>query len=146
MSTEPVKAPLTGKALKKWYAYKCIEYALGVVATEAPGHIHSDLPALLDRFYPARHSGDYSQVRWYGRDFEFRPNQAQIVKKLWGAWEAGTPKMTRNRLFSGLDFETKVLKDVFKGHPAWGEMVRYDSERVWLEKPAEEMPELPFAV
>lgn len=93
---------------------------------------------------PARHSSDFRCVHWFGKHYSFSENQAKIVSLLWLCWENGPPYVSDHslvsedgpsarqiRLVSKYRFldeiiptpGTRRLTLLFKGHPAWGEMI-----------------------
>lgn len=70
------------------------------------------------------HSDDFRSVRWFGREYSFTPQQAEIMKLLWEAYEAQTPDVDAALLLS--DFSGSAahrLRDVFRKSPAWGTMI-----------------------
>ncbi len=75
-------------------------------------------------------SDGFRCVRFKGEAFTFTGNQAAVVRKLWEAWEQGTPDVSDAALLEGIDsaaFRPR-LRDVFKGtggkiHPAWNKMI-----------------------
>jgi hypothetical protein len=70
-----------------------------------------------------RHCPDYRFVHWFGTDYTFTPTQAAVVRQLWEAWEDGTPGMGQETLLEGAKSEGSRLRDLFRGHPAWGTMI-----------------------
>jgi len=71
----------------------------------------------------ARHSWDFRWVRWFGKDYSFTSTRAAVVKLLWEAWENGTPDVGGDALLDAVGSEAHRLRDVFRGHSAWGEMI-----------------------
>jgi len=70
------------------------------------------------------HSLDFRSARWFGVNHTFTANQAVCVKLLWEAWERGTPDVGDASLLEAAEVsESQRLRDVFKGHPAWGAMI-----------------------
>ncbi len=72
---------------------------------------------------PARHSPDFRSVHWFGTDYYFSTGQAACVKRLWEAWEQGTPDVGQDKILVDAEVECKRLVDLFRGHPAWGTMI-----------------------
>jgi hypothetical protein len=74
---------------------------------------------------PARHSKDYRSVHWFGVDYYFTATQAACVKVLWEAWANETPDLGQATILEHPEVEadSKRLVDLFKEHPAWGEMI-----------------------
>jgi hypothetical protein len=72
-----------------------------------------------------QHSPDFRSVHWRGTDYTFATVQAECVKVMWEAWEAGTPAMAQATILTRADSDSERLSDVFsKGkHPAWGTMI-----------------------
>jgi hypothetical protein len=76
---------------------------------------------------PARHTGDFRSVHWYGRKYSFTRTQAECVRFLWAAWKNGTPEVGQHYLLQEAKSDQSRLQDVFKRkgkrHPAWGTMI-----------------------
>ena len=71
----------------------------------------------------ARHALDYRSVIWYGHQYTFTANQAACVRILWESWKDGTPEVGDATVLEGAEIDTRRLRDVFRGHPAWGSMI-----------------------
>jgi hypothetical protein len=65
----------------------------------------------------------YEWVQWGETRFEFTPKQRVIVKLLFGAWRDGERDVRQDALLDAADSDSQRLRDVFRGHPAWGVMV-----------------------
>ncbi len=76
-----------------------------------------------------RHSSDFRSVYWYGTDHNFTPTQAAIVRLLWEAWQAGAPDVSQETLLEQSGSESKRLRDVFRGHEAFGTMIAAGESR-----------------
>jgi len=76
-----------------------------------------------------KHSPDFRNVVWCGREFIFTGLQAAVVKVLWQAWELGTPDVGDAFLLESCASSGKRLRDVFKGNKAWGTMIREGHSR-----------------
>jgi len=100
-------------------------------------YVKADLEALTtpgktasDKEKPkALHSLDFRSVKWFGTEFTFTSYQAACVKVLWKAWENGTSEVGGDTILLNAECENKRLKDVFKGHPAWGKMIKPGSTK-----------------
>jgi hypothetical protein len=85
---------------------------------------------------PCTHSPDFSEIDWFGEKQYFAPTQAAIVKVLWTAWESGCPEVGQQHLLEEAGSRGSRVRDLFKVHPAWGNMILL-TERgtVCLRKP-----------
>jgi|GEM_PF-2934798 len=72
----------------------------------------------------ARHSADFRSVVWFGQEYMFTANQAACIRLLWEAWENGTPEVSGAMILENAGIDQKRLSAVFRGHPAWGTMIR----------------------
>lgn len=72
---------------------------------------------------PARHGDDYRSVHWFGSDYLFNGTQAAVVKVLWEAWEDGEPVVGGETLLEAAAMDNSRIRDIFRGHPAWGTMI-----------------------
>ena len=70
-----------------------------------------------------RHSKDYTSVHWDGIDHTFTPLQADCVRVLWEAMDNRTPIMRGASVLAETTTDQRRLRDVFKGHVAWGTMI-----------------------
>jgi hypothetical protein len=50
--------------------------------------------------------------------------EARRVKSLWQAWENGTPDVGQDYIMEKAGAESARLVDLFKGHDAWGTMIK----------------------
>jgi hypothetical protein len=76
------------------------------------------------------------RVVWVGdREFRFRGDkQRQVVGYLHSAWERGEGRISVALMFSDLDFaETTRLRDLFRGHPDWKDLIGYEGGACWLK-------------
>jgi hypothetical protein len=71
----------------------------------------------------SRHSLDFRSVYWFGEEHIFTPTQAACVKILWENWEQRTPTVGEQTILDTADSAGSRLRDIFKGHPAWGKMI-----------------------
>jgi hypothetical protein len=70
-----------------------------------------------------RHSPDFCSVRWGDEDYTFSPNQQAALRVLWEAHDNGTPGVRQETLLEAAGSEGSRLRDVFRGHPAWGNLI-----------------------
>jgi hypothetical protein len=89
------------------------------VQAAAPAHPARHSPFAQD----TRHSPDFTSVIWFGISYSFTPGQAAIVRRLWEAWENGTPELNQQAILEDAGLESKRLSDLFKKHPAWKVMI-----------------------
>lgn len=71
----------------------------------------------------ARHSPDFRGANWFGARYSFTEPQAAVVQLLWQAWEDSTLDVADKTLLRACGSDATRLGDVFRDHPAWGEMV-----------------------
>jgi len=72
----------------------------------------------------ARHSADFRSVNWFGQEYTFTANQAACIRLLWEAWESGAPEVGGDTLLVEAESDQRRLSVTFRGHPAWGTMIR----------------------
>ena len=106
------------------------EYVVRVAPFTPPQALAAAATASASTAEPERdadHSPDWSSVRWFGREHTFNPTQAAIVAVLWQAWARGTPDVHGRTLLREADSFAEDVRDVFRGHAAWGSMVMRSS-------------------
>lgn len=83
---------------------------------------------------PVQVDAEFRVVRVGDREFRFRGDkQRQVVEYLYGAWERGMGRVSVALMFSDLDFpETTRLRDLFKGHRDWKDLIGYEDGACWL--------------
>lgn len=91
---------------------------------------------LLDRLSPIYHGPDFSSVVWYGTPYEFTPRQALAVECLWKAWERGG-SVSKGDLLNAARTRKVRIVDLFKDHPAWGAMIRWNNSGFYRLAPPE---------
>lgn len=73
------------------------------------------------------HSPDFATVQWNGELHRLTPIQAELVRLLWDAWEAGTPEISQDYLLEQVGSKSNRLSDVFRQsgslHPCWESMI-----------------------
>ena len=82
-----------------------------------------DAPTPATPRAPARHSPDFRSVHWFGVSYSFTALQGAMVRILWEAWEDGTPDVGQERLLEEAGSEANRIRDLFRGHPAWGALI-----------------------
>lgn len=95
----------------------------------------------------ARCSDDFRSVWWFGRNYSFSTNQAEVVKVLWKAWKNKTPEVSDITLLDESGGDAKKIRDVFKEtgntmNDAWGTMIQR-GRRDTLKLAEPEIPEIP---
>jgi len=85
---------------------------------------------------------DFRLVRVGDREFRFRGDkQRQVVGFLYRRWENGKAEVGTALMFEELQFATSSrLRDLFKGHPNWKDLIGQKDGACWLrcgELPAE---------
>jgi hypothetical protein len=83
---------------------------------------------------PVQVDAEFRVVRVGDREFRFRGDkQRQVVEYLYGAWERGERRVSVALMITDLDFpETTRLRDLFKGHPDWKDLIGYEDGACWL--------------
>jgi len=82
------------------------------------------------------YSSDYRCVNWFGETLSFSPTQAEVVKLLIEAYEAGIPDVDAGMLVGDGSFlqdglkatgkkpsAAKRVRDIFRDHVAWGTII-----------------------
>jgi hypothetical protein len=66
----------------------------------------------------------FASVIWHGERFEFGGRlQRAAVAALWAADEAGTPDVPEAMLLQEIESNSVELRQLFKGHAAWGTLI-----------------------
>jgi len=85
------------------------------------------------------HSPDFTSANWYGTRYTFaKGNQAETIRVLWEAWEAGGHSLSQEligeKIGSSSDhfriqktFRT-LRENGYVRHPAWGAMIQQDGK------------------
>ena len=114
----------------EWFAVRCLQLVV-IHRQDRQGQRLADFPPqamwflrlAADQLVGCKHSPDFRSVSWFGMDYSFSANQAAAVGTLWSAFEKGTPDVGDQHLLHRADSKARYIKDVFKGHPAWGTMI-----------------------
>lgn len=89
------------------------------------------------------HAVDFHSVMWFGTRYTFaKGHQAESVRHLWGAWEAGGHSMSQEAIADEIGLNGGFnLSKVFRvrrtsragydHHPAWGTMIQAESKGVY---------------
>ncbi|GEM_PF-3416454 len=93
-------------------------------STESPAKIEGQ-----DSEQKARHSPDFHSVHWFGIDYTFTALQSDAVEILYEAWQNRTPEVGEAYILRTIGSDSKHLKDIFKGHPAFGKMIQAGSKK-----------------
>ena len=94
------------------------------------------------------HSPDFTSANWYGTRYTFaKGDQAETIRVLWEAWEAGGHSLSQEsigeKICSKADrfelrkvFRTRQEDGGYSPHPAWGTMIRQSTKGSYcFEKP-----------
>jgi hypothetical protein len=78
--------------------------------------------------------GEFRVVRVGDRQFRFRGDkQRQLVGFLYGRWERAEGPVSTALMFEELGWpQTRRVRDLFKGHPSWRELVGDKDGTCWL--------------
>lgn len=102
-------------------AYQMVKDALPAIAAERPEAVGL-ANRLLRELCPLRASPDFTTVVRHDQVFTFTKRQARIVRRLWQAWQHGTPEVSQDYLL--VDEErSKRVSDLFTGNEAWGVLI-----------------------
>jgi hypothetical protein len=71
----------------------------------------------------AQHSPDFRSYTWGQERYSFTPGQAAVVRVLQEAKDNGTPDVGQDTLMEAAGSEGSRLRDLFKAHPAWGNLI-----------------------
>ncbi len=97
---------------------KTIEQESPVTNTEKPGAAGPE---------GAKHNADFTMVNWFGTEYTFSPGlQAGAVKALWAEYEKTGLGLHQEAIRETIDAERDNfrLAHVFRGHPAYGVMIK----------------------
>lgn len=71
------------------------------------------------------HAEDWRLVAWPGLGrFVLGKKQGAVVKRLWQAWQEGSPGVPQQELLRLADSDGDRLRDLFRVSAAWGTLVR----------------------
>lgn len=101
---------------------------VSIICTSAHG------PRSMRPRSPVQVDAEFRVVRVGDREFPFRGDkQRQVVEHLYNAWERGEGRVSVALMITDLDFpETTRLRDLFKGHPDWKDLIGYADGACWL--------------
>jgi len=120
-------------ALSVWACRVAGTKAFSLDAELIAARIH-DLPRTPSSG-PVRASPDYRTVQVGSRIFEFQGDKhRQVVRYLHDAWERGLAPVSTATMFTDLGFESSSrLRDLFKGHSDWMDLVGRGRGACWLK-------------
>jgi hypothetical protein len=71
-----------------------------------------------------RHSTDFRSVTLHGKKFSLTSPQAQVIERLYEAYQNGTPDVGQDALLVELELQSTRLRDIFKStSEVWGTLV-----------------------
>lgn len=123
----PVESPVPA-APDPWAKYHQHCEALRLMAQDYP-QLAPVLDRLLPRLFPCKHGLGWRNLNWFGKVFAFTANQSLVVEPLWKGWRRGLPDISHEDLKAYARIKALRLRDVFKGHPAWGTLIVRGSAR-----------------
>lgn len=83
---------------------------------------------------PIQANGDFRTIRVGEREFQFRGDkQRQVVGFLYKRWQKSEGPISMAVMFEELELgNTSRLRDLFKGHSDWRELIGYKDGTCWL--------------
>ncbi len=81
------------------------------------------LAKLIHRLRPCRPGPGFACLLWHGTLYHFTATQSKVIKVLYRAWKQGTPDVRWELLSEASGSDCGRLQDLFKEHPAWGNLV-----------------------
>lgn len=69
------------------------------------------------------HSPDYRSIVWDGIAYTLTTIQAAAVEALWEAYTRGAPEVSQEWLLESIGSDAKRLRDLFRRHPAWRQVI-----------------------
>ncbi len=101
------------------------EVLAAIVAGDAP--LHPD--------QPIQPSAGFRLVRVGDQAFHFRGDkQRQVIEYLYTRWRDGEERVNTAVMFEDLEFSASSrLRDLFKGHPNWQDLIGYRDGACWLK-------------
>ena len=83
---------------------------------------------------PVQVDAEFRVVRLGDREFRFRGDkQRQVVEYLYDSWRRNDGRVSVAFMFAALDLAgTTRLRDLFKGHPDWKDLIGYEGGACWL--------------
>jgi len=71
-----------------------------------------------------RHSSDFRSVSLHGHPFTLTSRQAQVIQRLYDAYQADIPDVSQDALLVELQLQSPRLRDIFKSTPeAWKRLI-----------------------
>jgi hypothetical protein len=83
---------------------------------------------------PVQANADFRVIRIGDREFRFLGDkQRQVIGFLYQRWEKGEGPISTALMFEELGWsETKRLRDLFKGHASWRQLLGFEDGACWL--------------
>lgn len=94
--------------------------------------VHGARPSSSDSL--VRVDADFRVVRVGAHEFQFRGDkQREVIRYLHNAWDRGEGPVNTALMFSDLEFpETTRLRDLFKGHADWKDLIGVEAGTCWI--------------
>lgn len=94
--------------------------------------VHGARPSSSDSL--VRVDADFRVIRVGAREFQFRGDkQRQVIRYLHNAWDRGEGPVNTALMFIDLEFpETTRLRDLFKGHADWKDVIGVEAGTCWI--------------
>ena len=94
--------------------------------------VHGARPSSSDSL--VRVDAEFRVVHVGSREFQFRGDkQRQVIRYLHEAWDHGHGRVNTALMFSDLEFpETTRLRDLFKGHVNWKDLIGIETGTCWI--------------
>lgn len=70
-----------------------------------------------------KHSPDFHSVYHKEQLYSFTSSQAACIKLLFECWQNKTPEVGQEHIFTSIDSYSNRLRDIFKNHPAWNNLI-----------------------
>lgn len=75
------------------------------------------------------HSPDFRTLQWHSDTYHFSPTQARCISILFSAWERKHDAVSQETILTQAESDARRLRDLFRGHPAWGNLIVAGSTR-----------------
>ena len=69
------------------------------------------------------HSPDFRSVLTGGKQYSFTTAQAACIQILYEQWKKNTPGISGQYILLTIGYDSQRLSDLFKKHPAWGQLI-----------------------
>jgi len=131
---EHLRLPRRCRMLSVWECMAQESDRFGFDMEVLDGTLHGAQPVADGDGGGFEHSADYRVVRVGEQEFRFRgEKQRRIVEYLHQRWQDGQTRVSVAELIADLELPANTrLRDLFKGHDAWGTLLGYERGTVWL--------------